>query len=644
MSDVTLKRIMDLETQSEVDNSVYTIIDSPTGYGKKFPLGGLVEEVSDLKQDFDQFPNGNYPNMTAGNAEQLVSTVFVEDEVPYNFRTSGGSADIGDREYDEIVGVSMVVNQLCDMTDVTKLNHSECNISSTNGKITQFNISVGAVARWGLANGFPSIDHKVFVCGTVKPSIDIGLRLWNVSWEATALTANTAYSFAYIIGMTIDSHPTDVPFGVATNSGTTDTTGVTVEWTDCMVIDLTLMLGSTIADYVYGLETATAGSGVSWLKHHFPKIFNAGYIPYNAGEMQSVTGLSAHKMTGFNQWDEVWEAGLISGTTGQNVNGTGIRSKNMNRCVPGTSYYYKAPGNGKYVMWYDADENFISPSYIESNGVVTSPSNAAYFRLRIDGITTYSNDICINLHWDGERDGEYEAYKEYVYPLDSDVVLRGIPKLDASNNLYYDGDVYEADGTVTRRFGVVDLGSLNWVYNAPSGSVLYNYFSVASPDDANRNVVSTKSANIICEKYRTVPSSSVAKDGFDKAFASGGASWFIADSAYTDAATFKTAMSGVYLVYELATPTTETAEPYQTPQIVDDWGTEEYISTSLVPVGHDTKYANNLRAKLEMSPDSPEEDGDYIVRHNNGENQYVALGSTTTIQGILDRLTALENA
>lgn len=45
---------MDLETQSEVDNSVYTIIDSPTGYGKKFPLGGLVKEVSDLKQDFNQ--------------------------------------------------------------------------------------------------------------------------------------------------------------------------------------------------------------------------------------------------------------------------------------------------------------------------------------------------------------------------------------------------------------------------------------------------------------------------------------------------------------------------------------------------------------------------------------------------------------
>lgn len=59
MSDVTLKRIIDLETQSEVDSSVYTIIDSPTGMGKKYPLGDLVGEVTDLKQDFDTFAEMN---------------------------------------------------------------------------------------------------------------------------------------------------------------------------------------------------------------------------------------------------------------------------------------------------------------------------------------------------------------------------------------------------------------------------------------------------------------------------------------------------------------------------------------------------------------------------------------------------------
>ena len=87
----------------------------------------------------------------------------------------------------------------------------------------------------------------------------------------------------------------------------------------------------------------------------------------------------------------------------------------------------------------------------------------------------------------------------------------------------------------------------------------------------------------------------------------------------------QTALSGIPLVYELATPTTETAESYNRTQICDDFGTEEFISDSIVPVGHETKYANNLRAKLEMAPNSPDGDGDYIVRQTNGENTYVLL-------------------
>ena len=39
------------------------------------------------------------------------------------------------------------------------------------------------------------------------------------------------------------------------------------------------------------------------------------------------------------------------------------------------------------------------------------------------------------------------------YALDDDLTLRGILKLDASNNLYCDGDTYESVGTVTRKYG-----------------------------------------------------------------------------------------------------------------------------------------------------------------------------------------------
>ena len=69
---------------------------------------------------------------------------------------------------------------------------------------------------------------------------------------------------------------------------------------------------------------------------------------------------------------------------------------------------------------------------------------------------------------------------------------------------------------------------------------------------------------------------------------------YICDTAYSTPEQFKAAMSGVYLVYELATPTTETADPFTNPQQVDANGTEEYIDSRspAIPVGHETYYAD----------------------------------------------------
>ena len=89
-------------------------------------------------------------------------------------------------------------------------------------------------------------------------------------------------------------------------------------------------------------------------------------------------------------------------------------------------------------------------------------------------------------------------------------------------------------------------------------------------------------------------------------------------------------MSGVMLVYELATPTTESAEPYTAVQQVSNWGTEEYVIAEqngvALPVGHLTRYTQDLKAKLEMAPQSPSAgNGDYVVRQTNGTNEYVKL-------------------
>ena len=144
-------------------------------------------------------------------------------------------------------------------------------------------------------------------------------------------------------------------------------------------------------------------------------------------------------------------------------------------------------------------------------------------------------------------------YALFGYPrFTLDTALRGIPKLDADNNLTYDADS-EENGTVTRRYGVVDLGTLTWIAHSDA-----NTFIADISDIAPYPMV----LNILCSKYVTVLRTELSTN--DKAIAKGnnsnpaGRRIFIHDSAYSDKDTFATAMSGVYLVYELATPTTET--------------------------------------------------------------------------------------
>ena len=75
---------------------------------------GAVDEQLATKAEVD----GYYDEMAVGSAEQLISTVGITDNAPYLFRTSGGSADIGDREEDKLIGGTVAWNQLIENGDM----------------------------------------------------------------------------------------------------------------------------------------------------------------------------------------------------------------------------------------------------------------------------------------------------------------------------------------------------------------------------------------------------------------------------------------------------------------------------------------------------------------------------------------------
>lgn len=355
-----------------------------------------------------------------------------------------------------------------------------------------------------------------------------------------------------------------------------------------MCFDLTQMFGSTIADYIYSLEQATAGAGVAWFRNLFPK----SYYAYNAGILQSVK-TSAHKMVGFNQWDEEWETGYYDINDGiPKISYTQIRSKNRIQVLPNTTYYIKSPSI-LWILQYDANDNYLGLYINRTNNTLTTSANTRYIRFYSSNAygSVYNHDICINIS-DTTKNGTYEPYVKTEYTLNNNLELRGIPKLDTNNKLYYDGDEYTSDGNVTRKYAkVVFDGSIstNWQYSGEYGTSLrFNYID---------NSIKPNSFNITSSRfpYHMVENNT---EGISTHSQSSMIILEIAASklngvTVADLMTYFSSKP-LTVVYELATPTTESSTPFANPQTVYSKGTEEYIDERAVaiPVGGDRTYVD----------------------------------------------------
>lgn len=563
-----------------------------------------INEALETKAEID----GYYDEMAVGSAEQLISTVLTVDEEPYKFRTSGGSKDIGNRETDKIVGGSIVWNQLMQNTssDKSKTDNGVTITDNRDGTFTVSTDSNGATANTNIIGSNVSLKagHKYYFAGTPKT----GSRTTYNSYMINTTIMSTAYDVGNGCIFSPNTDGTASTVAVFVASGTIITSPVIFK---PICIDLTAMFGADVADYIYSLERASAGAGVAYFKKLFPN----DYYAYNSGEMMHVSGLQSHDMVGFNQWDEEWEVGALVITTGAETADAGcFRSKNYIRLIPNATYFVH--GTALRFCFYDADKNFIESPNSITNTTFTVPQKAVYGRFykRVSP-TVYNHDICINRSWSGYRNGEYEPYKKHSYALDSSLTLRGIPEV-GTDGLYFDGDTYESDGTVTRRYGIVDLGTLEWAKTQTSVADV-NRFYTSSLSNLIKNVKNNATiAKMVCDKYVAITFDNLYVSAAYGIALSTGNVLSIIDDSYNgySAAQFKSAMSGVYLVYELATPTTETAEQYTNPQIVDDFGTEEYVSETIVPVGHYTEYQANLRDKLQHLPDLADDDGYYVIQ------------------------------
>ena len=526
--------------------------------------------------------------MTVGNAEQLVSTVYEEDQTPYVFRTAGGSIDIGDRMIDKLVGGSIAWNQIADLQS-TASETFDADTSTYYGSFsTELNRNLNTIS-----------GHVYLALAYVERTISTNnlLNIYLGAMNNIRVFCGDGEPNGYFSTITVVNNATSAKRISYNNySGKKGfSAGDSISVSNVSVFDLTQMFGSVVADYIYSIETAHAGAGVEFFKKMFPK----SYYAYNAGTLMHVSGLQSHDTIGFNAYNPTTGTAKLIGGNEYQITGT-----YTSLSLDGTAITPDA--NGKF-----------TPS---ANGTLTVTGGGA--------------DTCIHLVWDGERDDDYEEYVKHSYPLDSDLVLRGVPKLDVSNNLYFDGDVYEADGTVTRKYGFITYdGSSDESWSLLSTTESLDIYkidisgavSIANDDTSVRIASNYMTVSAYTATHTGRVANSVALVSSTRVF------YTVPTGTYVSVDAMKSALASnpIDLVFELATPTTETADPFTNPQIVDDFGTEEYVVTTeedvIVPVGHVTKYQPNLRAKLEMLPDSPDGDGDYVVRHSNGKNTYVAV-------------------
>lgn len=122
----------------------------------------------------------------------------------------------------------------------------------------------------------------------------------------------------------------------------------------------------------------------------------------------------------------------------------------------------------------------------------------------------------------------------------------------------YGGTLDVTTGVLTVDRAMVDLGTLNWRanYTAVYSTAINDILPAVAPPYANRQ------SGAVCSAYAPDSQYSVSDTAMtDKRWLRIAKDFFIKDTSYADAASFKTAMNGVQLVYELATPTTYQLTP-----------------------------------------------------------------------------------
>jgi len=520
---------------------------------------------------------------------------FTDDNAKFNYRSTAGSQSVASQANGDLAtiealyGDSLVWNQLVHETSFT---NTKVDTENTRYILIQYQTTSNTTVLWtgGDVAGISVVDNTYYSLRKTAPADTNGywrIKVNGVTTDTQIIRTEGWKEGGVIVDTIIPNHVYYIRLHVKTCDSTT-VGGVNID--NIQVFDLSLMFGLGKEPTLAEFET--------FLANYFPRHDYA----YNEGEILNIKS-NGIKTVGFNLWDEEWEVGSIEKASGQNLGDSSrIRSKNFIKVLPNQLMNFRSTLKdtiAREVFFYDANKKFIS--YNEWVNTFTTPSNCYYIRFRCGQISkpqTSNPDICINLSWSGNRNGEYEEHWEETTMIPI-TTLEGTKSDGTREVMFPDGlcgigdykDEIKGNKAI-KRIGKVDLGSLAWRLETAYGTFTA---SLAHLQGEWNNISLLKSS-----KYSTASPSQAVSAGNKTIGHSGAPNMVrIQDSSYTDAATLKASLQGVYAYYVLAEPIEYTLDQeFKVDYKVDDYGTEEILpendtAPTSLPVIADIRYGIN---------------------------------------------------
>jgi hypothetical protein len=118
--------------------------------------------------------------------------------------------------------------------------------------------------------------------------------------------------------------------------------------------------------------------------------------PDNVRTISGWSAINIQNVVGINQWDEQWDQGIYSTTTGEpTYTANAIRSKHKIAVSPNEKLYFVSP-NPIRVFYYDMNKQFIN-SAVVNNEETTIPAGVYFINFHMSSQeSVYNNDISIN--------------------------------------------------------------------------------------------------------------------------------------------------------------------------------------------------------------------------------------------------------